>query len=56
MNITYFVKDELKDGGRYVTEKVVPQKIREFEKEIVLSDDRVVRIDDVISFNLCAEE
>ena len=55
-DITYFLQDDKKDGGKYVTEKVVPIKIREFEKEIVLSDGRVVKIDDVISFNLCAEE
>lgn len=52
VDITYFVKDELKAGGSYVQEKVVIEKIREFEKEIVLADGRVVEIGDIVSFNI----
>ena len=52
VDITYFVKDELKAGGSYVQEKVVIEKIREFEKEIVLADGRVVEIGDIVSFNV----
>ena len=52
VDITYFVKDELKAGGSYVQEKVVIDKIREFEKEIVLADGRVVEIGDIVSFNV----
>ena len=52
VDITYFVKDELKAGGSYVQEKVVIEKIREFEKEIILADGRVVEIGDIVSFNV----
>ena len=52
VDITYFVKDEFKAGGSYVQEKVVIEKIREFEKEIVLDDARVIEIGDIVSFNI----
>ena len=52
VDITYFVKDEFKAGGSYVQEKVVIEKIWEFEKEIVLEDARVIEIGDIVSFNI----
>ncbi len=52
VDITYFVKDKLKAGGSYVQEKVVIHQIREFEKEIVLDDARVIEIGNIVSFNI----
>lgn len=52
VNITYFVPDEHKAGGKYITDCITPCEIREFEKEIVSSDGRVIPIESIISLDI----
>lgn len=49
VEVTYFVPDKLKDGGRYVTLKSCVRRINEYEKELIFSDGTR------IEFNTVAE-
>ena len=48
VSITYFVPDEKKSGGVYVTKMGVVLKVREYEKDIVMDDGTEIPIDDII--------
>ena len=48
VSITYFVPDEKKSGGVYVTKIGVVLKVREYEKDIVMDDGTEIPIDDII--------
>ena len=48
ISITYFVPDEKKSGGVYVTKMGVVLKVREYEKDIVMDDGTEIPIDDII--------
>ena len=45
--ITYFVPDERKDGGEYVTVTGVVKKYRADERQLVMSDGGVIRVEDI---------
>ena len=47
-SITYFVPDNKKAGGKYVTKKGYIKKIREFESDVVFDDDTEIQINDII--------
>ena len=47
IKITYFLYDELKNGGKYVTEKCYIKKINEIKKEIVLDNNTIIKMDDI---------
>ena len=49
--ITYFHKDERKDGGEYITYTGIPVKLKEFEKEIIFDDGMVIMIDTILSID-----
>ena len=49
ISVTYFVPDEKKSGGAYVTKKGVVIKIREFEKQIIFWDGTEIPIDEILS-------
>ena len=48
VSITYFVPDEKKSGGVYVTKMGVVLKVREYEKDVVMEDGTEIPIDDII--------
>lgn len=47
--ITYFQPDEKKNGGAYVTIVSAAKRIDEYERVIVMTDGRVISIDEIIS-------
>jgi len=47
--ITYFVPDDKKSGGAYITKMGIVAKIREYEKDVVFEDGTEVPIDDIIA-------
>lgn len=50
--ITYFVPDDKKEGGAYVTVRGRVCKIRDFEKQIVLEDGTIVPVEQVMDLHL----
>jgi len=46
--ITYFVKDERKSGGSYVTIKGEVRRIDDYEKTIVMRDGSRIFVDDIL--------
>lgn len=48
VSIIYFVPDEKKSGGVYVTKMGVVLKVREYEKDVVMDDGTEIPIDDII--------
>ncbi len=46
--ITYFVPDELKDGGEYVSIKGFIKKICLYDKTVILEDNQEINIDDIL--------
>ena len=47
IKVTYFIKDDLKDGGAYVTISNYVKKIDEYSKEIIFKDGLKIKIDDI---------
>lgn len=47
--ITYFVADMKKKGGKYVTKSGYLAKVREYEKEVVFDDGTSIPVEDIIS-------
>lgn len=52
VEITYFVPDERKTGGAYVTVRGRARKIRELEKQIVLEDNTVIPVEQIMALRL----
>lgn len=50
--ITYFVADLKKSGGKYVTEKIKLKKIDEISRCVVTCGDKKIPIDDIYEINL----
>lgn len=48
LSVTYFQPDERKSGGSYVTVKGKVKKIKEYEKKLILEDDREISIENII--------
>lgn len=51
VSITYFVVDERKSGGAYITTNGVVKKINEYEHSIMMQDRTVIPIDDILSID-----
>lgn len=47
ITLTYFVPDEKKEGGAYVTEEVQVKSVDEFERVIVLTDQKKIPIENI---------
>lgn len=45
--ITYFMPDERKSGGAYITEKAIIKRIDEYERLVILEDKSTIPIDDI---------
>nr|WP_243114389.1 hypothetical protein [Agathobaculum sp. Marseille-P7918] len=52
VEITYFVPDEKKTGGAYVTVRGRACKIREQEKQIVFEDNTVIPVEQIMALRL----
>ena len=48
VSITYFVPDERKQGGAYITLTGIVAKIREYERDVVMEDGTQIPIDDIM--------
>ncbi len=48
VKVTYFVKDERKDGGEYVTVTGSVKRIDMVNRAMILADGKVIPVDDVI--------
>ncbi len=48
ISVTYFVPDEKKDGGEYVTVKGNLKRIDEYERAIILTDGERIGMDEII--------
>ena len=48
ISVTYFIPDEKKSGGAYLTKTGSLKKIRQYEKDIVMDDGTEIPIDDII--------
>lgn len=48
LSVTYFQPDERKSGGSYVTVKGKVKKIKEYEKKLILEDDREISMENIL--------
>ena len=51
VQITYFVEDERKSGGKYATVKGKVAKINTYDKIVVMEDNIKIKIDDIIKID-----
>ena len=49
VSITYFIQDEKKTGGAYVTKTGIVKKIREYERDVIMKDGTQISIDDIMT-------
>ena len=49
VSITYFVPDERKQGGAYLTITGVVTKVREYERDVITEDGTQIPIDDIMA-------
>ena len=49
VSVTYFVPDEKKSGGAYVTKKGIVSKIKEPERQLMFTDGTEIPIDEILS-------
>ncbi len=49
ISITYFIADELKDGGEYANIRTAVKRIDSYAKELVTAGDRHIKISDILS-------
>lgn len=49
VNITYFVPDQRKSGGAYVTAAVSVRRIDDFTRRLILTDGNTIPLDDIYS-------
>lgn len=49
VSITYFVPDDRKQGGAYLTITGVVAKIREYERDVIMEDGTQIQIDDIMA-------
>jgi len=51
VSVTYFVPDERKSGGAYVTVSGRVKKINSYQRLLVLNDDLWISLDDIIALD-----
>lgn len=56
VSITYFVPDAKKQGGAYVTVRGRIKKIEEYEQKLILTDEREIRIPEILCIELSAQQ
>ena len=48
VKIKYFIPDERKEGGKYVEVSGIVEKVRDFEKDIILDGERIIPIREIV--------
>ncbi|MCI9063962.1 MAG: hypothetical protein HFJ17_05110 [Clostridia bacterium] len=56
IKVTYFLPDEKKNGGKYVTIEGILKKIDEINKNLILDSNVVISIDEIIDVIIVHEE
>jgi hypothetical protein len=51
VSITYFLPDEKKDGGAYVTVTGIIKRVDDMEHVILLTDGQMIPVDDVVAID-----
>lgn len=51
VKITYFIPDDKKSGGKYVTKSCAVKKISSFERTIILDDGTEIPIDTILAID-----
>ena len=51
VSMVYFIKDEKKDGGEYVTVNASIKNIDKYRELIILNNGKLIPIDDILSIN-----
>lgn len=52
ISVTYFVRDDYKEGGSYVTLKAGIRKIERFRRQLILTDGSEIPLDDVVEMEV----
>ena len=52
VEITYFIPDVKKDGGKYITEKGIVKRIDYINRFIKFTDNKKIILDDVIDIKI----
>ena len=55
IKLTYFEKDDLKNGGRYLKEETYIKKIDHYHQRIILCDSKKIKISDLYKIELVDE-
>lgn len=54
--ITYFVEDEKKAGGKYITARGNVKKIDKYKRNVLMENGTAIPIDDIIDIELTADD
>ena len=55
IEVTYFVPDNKKTGGKYTTTSGYLKKIDDYNRKLIMNDDTLVSIDDIIHIDILSE-
>lgn len=53
VTVTYFVPDEKKDGGKYISHTGIVTKINAYERTLVMQDGLVISIEQIKNISYC---
>lgn len=56
VKVTYFVPDFLKDGGRYETITGTVKRVDSYERLLIFTDKRTVKIDNILDIEETGEQ
>ena len=51
ITVTYFIKDEIKDGGRYESYSGIVKRVNNVEKFIKFEDNKLIEFDNILSLD-----
>lgn len=51
VTFTYFIKDEKKDGGKYIKKMGVVKKVDNIKRQIIMNDNTLISIDDILNIS-----
>lgn len=55
IEVTYFVPDNKKTGGKYTTTSGYLKKIDDYNRKLIMNDNTLVSIDDIIHIDILSE-
>ena len=56
VEVTYFVKDNLKNGGEYITKKLTLSKINFDKHALIFENGEMIQIEDILDINVLDKE